>query len=64
MLTGTSPGGRITRPMVSHTVTSVKPSRTYDESVSDTIVNTVEISSDISNAMFEIPDDYTVTDTR
>ena len=38
--------------------------RTYDESVSDTIVNTVEISSDISNAMFEIPDDYTVTDTR
>ena len=38
--------------------------RTYDESVSDTIVNTVEISSDICNAMFEIPDDYTVTDTR
>ena len=27
MLTGTSPGGRMTRPTVSQTVTSVKPSR-------------------------------------
>ena len=34
------------------------------ESVSDTVVITVEISADVSAAMFEIPESYTVTDAR
>ena len=38
--------------------------RCYDESVSDTVVITVEISADVSAARFEIPESYTVTDAR